>query len=123
MSNFVRTIWEDEYQALVKRAKDAEARAEAAEAREASLKDVIEAKEAAAKGYYLNWQEAQAEIASLKAALEEIGNSGIETFHINEPGGPNIIVEGSTRFAHERDVARLIRLARAALTTKENSDA
>lgn len=39
---FVRTVYEDHYQHIPKRAKDAEARAEAAEAKAASLTKVVE---------------------------------------------------------------------------------
>jgi hypothetical protein len=55
------------------------------------------------------------EVAALRLAVEEIAaaTKKIETFHINPEGEPNICVEGSDRFAHERDVDALIALIRA----------
>lgn len=44
----------------------------------------------------------------------DILERGIETFHINPLGGNNIIVEGSDRFAHERDVKALSEAAKHA---------
>ena len=60
----------------------------------------------------------RARVAQLEAALRKIANSGIETFAINVIGGDDISVEGSNRFAHERDVAAIMATARAALEEK-----
>lgn len=49
-----------------------------------------------------------------EAALDAVLALGIETFHINAPGEPNIVCEGGTRFAHERDVAALLKIVREA---------
>jgi hypothetical protein len=51
----------------------------------------------------------------LSDAFKRIAELNVETFHINPLGGGNICVEGSDRFAHERDVAAVFEVVRAAL--------
>jgi cell division protein FtsB len=63
--------------------------------------------------------ELEAGNARMREALEHV-SKGIDTFHVNPVGGPNICVEGSDRFAHERDVDRLLSIARAALGGTDN---
>jgi regulator of replication initiation timing len=60
-------------------------------------------------------EDAKDETEALRQAMEEISDATkkIETFHINPEDGPNIWVEGSDRFAHERDVHALIATIRA----------
>jgi len=59
----------------------------------------------------------RAEVARLRAALVVV-SQGLDTFHISPIGGKNIFVDGGDRFAHERDVERLLAVARAALEPK-----
>ena len=56
----------------------------------------------------------RAENARLREALKIVA-AGVDTFCINPEGGPDIVVEGGSRFAHEEDVLPLIYAARAAL--------
>ena len=51
----------------------------------------------------------------LLAAVERISAESIETFAINDRTDSAIAVEGSDRFAHERDVKRLMTDLRAAI--------
>lgn len=57
---------------------------------------------------------ADAENARLREALKIVA-AGVDTFAITPSGFPDIIVEGSSRFAHERDVLPLLDAARTAL--------
>ena len=59
----------------------------------------------------------RAENARLGEALEIVA-AGLNTFAINPVGGPDIVVGGGSRFAHERDVLPMIHAARAALEVK-----
>jgi hypothetical protein len=57
------------------------------------------------------------ENARLRETLGTIA-AGLDTFAINPSGLPNIVVEGGSRFAHERDVLPMIYAAREALEVK-----
>ena len=57
----------------------------------------------------------RAENVRLREVLEFVA-AGVDTFAINPVGGPDIVVDGSSRFAHEREVLPIVRAARAALT-------
>ena len=114
------------------RANEAETRAEAAEAKlsevekerdeqVADLYDVIAMNNRTAAQLEATVATLTAQVEAMRGALEQIAGSDIQSFMIDARVGPHT-VSHNRRYCDAPDVARLLKIARAALTTENQTN-